>query len=101
MMIGLNFAICFVGAFVCICRLGVMSNNTKPAIGNVYVIWMMAFVLSSLSFVFQPINIMQIVLGTIAAGHHLSGYKAWRGGAPAYALKPSWEHFERRFVKGE
>ncbi len=88
-MILANFVACWIGVFMCACRLGHMNPKiTKVEISAVYVVWLPTLVASSISWTYgEPPSIAQLSLGLAVVAHFTIGYEAWRNGPPAYALK--------------
>lgn len=86
----LNLAMCFFGAWVCICRMGMMTGrNTKKAVRIQYAMLFLAFVISGGSywlFSGSPTE-AQIIMGMLILGHLLLGWGAWRNGAPLYTMR--------------
>lgn len=86
----LNLAMCFFGAWVCICRMGMMTGrNTKKTIRAQYAMLFVAFVTSGGSYWLfgEPANEAQILMGILVLGHLLLGWGAWRHGAPLYTMR--------------
>jgi hypothetical protein len=86
-----NFIVCTIGGIICMCRLGRMSNRTKTVILMQYVFWLMAFSLSNLASLVQTVNIAQLGFSMAAMMHQVSGFRAWKYGVPAYAVK-AWRY---------
>lgn len=89
LMVLVNFGACWIGVFMCACRLGHMSpRDTKPEIAAVYVVWLPTLVASSISWTYgEPPSIAQISLALAVVAHFAIGYEVWRNGPPSYALK--------------
>lgn len=89
LMILANWTACWIGLFMCACRLGYKNNRAlKPEIAAIYVVWMPTLFASSFSWIFgEPPGIAQLSLALTAVTHFSIGYEAWRNGPPTYALK--------------
>lgn len=80
-----NLLICFVGGYLCICRMRFISPATKKPIMIRYVMWLTAFGASGLSWLFgDPPSVFQLILGLCVIGDLALGFSAWRNGAPTY-----------------
>jgi apolipoprotein N-acyltransferase len=88
LLTAINFFICSLGGFCCICRLRIMGTSTKKPIRFQYAIWFAVFFYSAFSWTYgdHPTGI-QIVLGAAVLAHILLGFSAWRDGLPKYAKK--------------
>lgn len=89
-LITLNLLLCMGGAFVCICRMGMMSGrHTKKVVRGQYVSLFMGFLVSGGSYwLFEaPANFAQIMFGAAVVSFLLLGWGVWKDGAPLYTMR--------------
>lgn len=84
-----NLATCLFGGWVCICRMGMMSGpTTKPAVRLQYIMLFLLFVVSGISWLFgDPATWTQWTMGAIVIAHLVTGWGAWKYGAPYYTRR--------------
>lgn len=91
-MIALNWLICFVGGCLCVVRIGAMQGGVvKRTIRVQYMLWFALMAASGWSFLYdQPPTLTQMMLSAGILAHLSIGFKVWRHGPPAYAIKPGF-----------
>jgi len=85
----INFAVCIVAWYSCVCRLLEMrGERVKNMVRYQYITWFVLLPASGFSWCYgEPATLVQLLLSIGGAGYIFMGYGAWRQGVPSYALK--------------
>lgn len=97
-----NFVLCGAAGAICLCRLVAMGHNTSAGFIARYALLFTATTTSG----FQPLLLGEwpgaadVLMSATLVLFLASSRRAWRGGTPAYALKPPRDEYLPNSARG-